>query len=88
MGVCYWTTVQTLNYSVIPERNRVPIVSIFGLIWTTFLAYMQQKSSFTANNVAATVDIAVAPSTQTHEKNVQFITQDAIKHSVNAIMST
>lgn len=44
IGIFYWTTVQTLNYTLIPERNRVPIVSIFGLIWTTFLAYMQQKS--------------------------------------------
>lgn len=43
MGVFYWTTVQTLNYTLVPERNRVPIVSLFGLIWTTFLAYMKQR---------------------------------------------
>ncbi|XP_031635633.1 mpv17-like protein [Contarinia nasturtii] len=44
IGVFYWTTVQTLNYTLVPERNRVPIVSLFGLIWTTFLAYMKQTS--------------------------------------------
>lgn len=43
MGAFYWTTVQCLNYTLIPERNRVPVVSLFGLIWTTFLAYMKQK---------------------------------------------
>ncbi|XP_055302376.1 mpv17-like protein isoform X1 [Sitodiplosis mosellana] len=44
IGVFYWTVVQTLNYTIIPERNRVPIVSLFGLLWTTYLAYMKQKS--------------------------------------------
>lgn len=29
----------------VPERNRVPFVSLFGLLWTTFLAYMKQKSA-------------------------------------------
>lgn len=41
----YWTTVQVVNYSFIPERNRVPFVSLFGLLWTTFLAYMKQKDT-------------------------------------------
>lgn len=91
MGVCYWTTVQTINYSLIPERNRVPIVSLFGLIWTTFLAYMQQRSSTTvavANTIGAAAHTATAPNTQTHDKTVQFIKQEPIKHSVNAIVST
>lgn len=45
MGVFYWTTVQTLNYTLIPERNRVPVVSLFGLIWTTFLAYQKNQTT-------------------------------------------
>lgn len=40
----YWSTVQTLNYTFIPERNRVPMISLFGLVWTTYLAYVKQKS--------------------------------------------
>lgn len=91
MGVVYWTTVQTINYSVIPERNRVPIVSLFGLIWTTFLAYMQQRSA-TATTAAATPSMvatatATATKAQTHDKNIQFIKQDAIKHQVTTIDS-
>lgn len=45
VGCCYWLTVQTFNYAVIPERNRVPFVSLFGLLWTTFLAYMKQRDA-------------------------------------------
>lgn len=92
MGVVYWTTVQTLNYAFIPERNRVPIVSIFGLLWTTFLAYMQQKSSDTstveivANTANATTGTATKLSSL--DKNMQFIKSDAIKQSVTAIDST
>lgn len=88
MGVLYWTTVQTLNHAFIPERNRVPIVSIFGLVWTTYLAYVQQKSAAQAdaNNTIATPGTATKLSTL--DKNVQFIKADAIKHSVTAIDST
>lgn len=41
----YWSTVQTLNYTFVPERNRVPMISLFGLVWTTYLAYVKQKSA-------------------------------------------
>lgn len=90
MGVLYWTTVQTINYSVIPERNRVPMISLFGLVWTTFLAYMQQKSSTTStvDADAKTIAAATTTKTSTHDKNMQFIKPDAIKHSVTAIDST
>lgn len=91
MGVLYWTTLQTLNYSFIPERNRVPMVSLFGLVWTTFLAYMQQKSASTsavdADAISATTT-GTATKISTLDKNVQFIKADAIKHSVGAIDST
>lgn len=42
VGICIWPFIQTLNYAVIPERNRVPFVSLCSLAWTTFLAYMKQ----------------------------------------------
>lgn len=51
IGVFYWTAVQTLNYTFIPERNRVPMVSLFGLLWTTFLAYMKQKPTANTSNI-------------------------------------
>lgn len=51
VGVFYWTIVQTLNYNLIKERNRVPMVSLFGLVWTTFLAYMKQKEIPHESNV-------------------------------------
>lgn len=42
VGVCVWPVVQTINFTFVPERNRVPFVSIASLMWTTFLAYMKQ----------------------------------------------
>ncbi|XP_014283171.1 uncharacterized protein [Halyomorpha halys] len=41
VGICVWPVVQTLNYTLIPEKNRVPFVSLCSLAWTTFLAYMK-----------------------------------------------
>lgn len=41
VALCVWPFIQTLNYTVIPERNRVPFVSLCSLAWTTFLAYMK-----------------------------------------------
>lgn len=42
VAVCVWPVVQTINFSFIPEKNRVPFVSMASLLWTTFLAYMKQ----------------------------------------------
>ncbi|XP_061387249.1 uncharacterized protein LOC133322250 [Musca vetustissima] len=36
-----WPIVATINFSVIPEKNRVPFISVCSLIWTCFLAYMK-----------------------------------------------
>ncbi|XP_014240427.1 PXMP2/4 family protein 4-like [Cimex lectularius] len=41
VGVCVWPVLQTVNYTMISEKNRVPFVSICSLAWTTFLAYMK-----------------------------------------------
>uniref|UniRef100_A0A336LKG7 CSON010383 protein n=1 Tax=Culicoides sonorensis TaxID=179676 RepID=A0A336LKG7_CULSO len=42
VAVCVWPVVQTINFTFIKEKNRVPFVSIASLMWTTFLAYMKQ----------------------------------------------
>lgn len=41
VGVCIWPILQTVNFLLIPERNRVVYVSICSLVWTSFLAYMK-----------------------------------------------
>lgn len=41
MGICVWPILQTINFVLIPERNRVVYVSVCSLAWTSFLAYMK-----------------------------------------------
>ncbi|CAO1417701.1 unnamed protein product [Diamesa hyperborea] len=43
VAICIWPFLQTINFSLIPERNRVFFVSCFSFLWTIFLAYMKQK---------------------------------------------
>ncbi|XP_005177624.3 mpv17-like protein [Musca domestica] len=43
VGICIWPVLQTINFSMVPERHRVVFVSICSLMWTTFLAYMKRK---------------------------------------------
>lgn len=68
------------------------MVSLFGLIWTTFLAYMQQQKLPTAaaidTDANSTMTGTPTKLSSTIDKNVQFIKPDAIKHSVTAIDST
>lgn len=42
VAICVWPVVQTINFSLIPEKNRVPFVSCCSLLWTIFLAYMKR----------------------------------------------
>ncbi|KAK5644312.1 hypothetical protein RI129_005612 [Pyrocoelia pectoralis] len=44
VGACVWPVVQTFNFLVIPERNRVPFVSACSLVWGCFLSYMDKVS--------------------------------------------
>ncbi|XP_037938383.1 mpv17-like protein [Teleopsis dalmanni] len=44
VGVCFWPIIQTINFSVIPEHNRLVFVSICSVMWTIFLAYMNRKT--------------------------------------------
>ncbi|KAH8245528.1 hypothetical protein KR032_011378 [Drosophila birchii] len=41
VALCVWPLVATINFSLIPERNRVPFISACSLCWTCFLAYMK-----------------------------------------------
>ncbi|KAB0794751.1 hypothetical protein PPYR_11590 [Photinus pyralis] len=44
VGVCVWPVLQTFNFLVIKERNRVPFVSMCSLVWGCFLSYMDKVS--------------------------------------------
>ncbi|GAB1866727.1 Mpv17-like protein [Camponotus japonicus] len=54
IGICVWPILQTINFILIPERNRVVYVSVCSLIWTCFLAYMK---SFEAKRKQKELDI-------------------------------
>ncbi|XP_075155394.1 mpv17-like protein [Haematobia irritans] len=43
VAVCVWPVLQTINFSMVPERHRLVYLSICSLIWTTFLAFMKRK---------------------------------------------
>ncbi|KAH8419797.1 hypothetical protein KR009_002689 [Drosophila setifemur] len=43
VGICIWPILQTINFSLVPEHNRVVFVSICSLMWTIFLAYMKTR---------------------------------------------
>ncbi|XP_017872024.1 PREDICTED: mpv17-like protein isoform X1 [Drosophila arizonae] len=44
VGVCCWPIIQTINFSLVPEHNRVIFVSFCSLLWTIFLAYMKTQA--------------------------------------------
>lgn len=78
VGICVWPVVQTINFTLIAEHNRVPFVSICSLLWTTFLAYMKQRSA-TSVSVAApastTSTAALQPSSMSSIQQQEAITQ-------------
>lgn len=39
----YWPFVQTINFSLVPERNRAPVVGVASLLWVSFLSYMKRQ---------------------------------------------
>ncbi|KAH8270938.1 hypothetical protein KR044_001911, partial [Drosophila immigrans] len=55
VGLCVWPFVQTLNFSLVPEHNRVVFVSICSLMWIIFLAYTKTRQ------LSHDADDAVAP---------------------------
>ncbi|XP_018335545.1 mpv17-like protein [Agrilus planipennis] len=42
VGFFVWPVFQTINFMFIPERNRVPYVSMCSLVWCIFLSYVEQ----------------------------------------------
>ncbi|EFX89001.1 hypothetical protein DAPPUDRAFT_191208 [Daphnia pulex] len=44
-GVKFWPVVQTFNFALIPERNRVVFVGLASFIWTAYLSFMEASSS-------------------------------------------
>ncbi|XP_051174389.1 mpv17-like protein isoform X1 [Leptopilina boulardi] len=51
IGVCVWPILQTINFLLVPEKNRVVYVSICSLMWTSFLAYMKSRETRRLQNV-------------------------------------
>ncbi|CAL1676740.1 unnamed protein product [Lasius platythorax] len=45
VAICVWPILQTINFALIPERNRVVYVSVCSLVWTCFLAYMKASAA-------------------------------------------
>ncbi|XP_014487765.1 PREDICTED: mpv17-like protein [Dinoponera quadriceps] len=76
VAICIWPILQTVNFVLIPERNRVIYVSVCSLVWTTFLAYMktlqakrEQKKLLEANDVNSM--IISECKVQTSERSMQ-----------------
>ncbi|XP_045473143.1 mpv17-like protein isoform X2 [Harmonia axyridis] len=44
IGLGYWPIIQTVNFTYISEKNRVPFISLCGMVWTVFLAFMLQTN--------------------------------------------
>lgn len=50
-AMCVWPAVSTLNFALIPEKNRVVFISVCSLLWTCFLAYMKQLDKKEINTI-------------------------------------
>lgn len=77
IAICVWPILQTVNFLLIPERNRVVYVSVCSLVWTCFLAYMKalvakqkQKESLYINDVNS--KIILESKMRTNERNMQI----------------
>ncbi|XP_045473737.1 mpv17-like protein [Harmonia axyridis] len=42
VGMCYWAVLQSINFTWVSEKNRVPFVSCCSLVWCCFLSHMHQ----------------------------------------------
>lgn len=58
VAVCVWPAVATFNYTLVPDRNRVPFVSVCSLLWTCFLAWMKQREADNATTNVTAISMA------------------------------
>lgn len=56
IAVMVWPVLQTINYCVIPAKNRLIFVSFAGLVWTTYLAYIKYVKNKSLPIVDKTTD--------------------------------
>ncbi|XP_050442194.1 mpv17-like protein [Adelges cooleyi] len=47
VAVTVWPLLQSINYCVVPPKNRLIFVSFASLAWTVFLAYIKYETSKT-----------------------------------------
>ncbi|XP_076034700.1 mpv17-like protein [Oratosquilla oratoria] len=47
VGFCVWPLIQTANFWIIPERNRVPFISFCSFMWNIFLSYVHHRQQIT-----------------------------------------
>ncbi|XP_065202249.1 PXMP2/4 family protein 4-like [Planococcus citri] len=50
VAVFVWPFVQTINYTLIPEKNRVPFIGVCSVGWTIFLAFMKYQNEHAIEN--------------------------------------
>lgn len=53
VGVVVWPVLQVFNYTMVPEKNRIPFVSLCSLAWSSFLAYMNHCNKNKENTLVA-----------------------------------
>ncbi|PNF35198.1 hypothetical protein B7P43_G07645 [Cryptotermes secundus] len=73
VGACVWPVVQTINYTVVSEKNRVPFVGICSLLWTCFLAYMKQLEAQKLAKIQETRKLGTEQRASTHSTYVILV---------------
>lgn len=61
-----WPVLQTINYTLVSEKNRVPFVGMCSLLWTCFLAYMKQLEAQKLAKKQATMKVSADQQTSPH----------------------
>ncbi|KAG5856367.1 mpv17-like protein [Anguilla anguilla] len=52
VGVIFWSTMQAVNFSLVPPVARTVFVGGINLIWTIFLCHLRQQRSITHTNAS------------------------------------
>lgn len=66
VGACVWPILQTINYTLVSEKNRVPFVGMCSLLWTCFLAYMKQLEAEKLAKKQATMKVSADQQASPH----------------------